>query len=117
MCLAQGHNTVTPVSLAQGHKTVRPLKWPLGLESSTLPLSHCALIYTIDKFQKSIFYIKNGIFHPKKYLYNPASFMLCAVRITMVNVLVKQTVHCQDKMLVRIANREDPDQTASFKAV
>ena len=33
MCLAQGHNTVTPVGLEPS---------ALGLESSTLPLSHCA---------------------------------------------------------------------------
>ena len=29
------------MSLAQGHNTVMPVR-PLGLESSTLPLSHCA---------------------------------------------------------------------------
>ena len=33
MCLAQGHNAVTPVSLEPA---------TLSLESSTLPLSHCA---------------------------------------------------------------------------
>ena len=33
MCLAQGHKVVMPVGLNP---------WPLDLESSTLPLNHCA---------------------------------------------------------------------------
>ena len=38
MCLAQGHNAVTPVRLDP---------WSLGLESSTLPLSH-SLFFPCD---------------------------------------------------------------------
>ena len=40
MCLAQGHIAVTPVRLEPG---------PLGLESSTLPLSHCPPLSRIYK--------------------------------------------------------------------
>ena len=43
MCLAQGHNAVMPVrlELAAPRSRVKHSTPPLGLESSTLPLSHC----------------------------------------------------------------------------
>ena len=46
MCLAQGHKAVTPVRL----KTLQPLH----LESSTLPLSHCAPQYPHSWFENSV---------------------------------------------------------------
>ena len=42
MCLAQRHNTVTPLRLQPGS---------LCLESSSLPLSHCAPINSLDPDQ------------------------------------------------------------------
>ena len=43
--LAQGYNAVTLVRLEP---------WPLGLESSTLPLTHCAPSVTHVTYQKSL---------------------------------------------------------------
>ena len=51
ICLAQGHNAVTPVRL---HPQ------PLGLKSSTLPLSHCR--YMVFEIMEHLPYLKLGLF-------------------------------------------------------
>ena len=53
MCLAQGHNTVTPVKLKSQ---------PLSLKSSTLPLSHCASQSVPLLFGLFVLYVPSTIF-------------------------------------------------------
>ena len=92
MCLAQGHNPVTPARLKP--MALRPWvsnPWPFGLESNTLPMSHCAPVCCVVILEQDIY--------PSLVLVQPRKTRPCSTeRLLMGRKESNQTVNKQNSM-------------------
>ena len=95
MCLAQGHNAVTPVRLE-----------PFGLESSTLPLSHCPPPIRLDRWLGWSESSLNA--HAFCWLWHVMALVILNAEVTL------QNVQNMIRMLQYNQSRENPNQIASI---